>query len=308
MMFVCCDPAIPVEAQVALALKTLCGFSPVEIARAFLTTEAAIAKRLTRAKQAIRDSKIQFEIPVGVELTERLDGVRHSLYLLFNEGYKASSGDALVRKDLCDESVRLTTLLAEHPAGNRANTHALLALMLLNAARFPTRVDGDGNLLRLKEQDRAKWDQGMIARGMFHFMQSAAGDQLTSYHLQAGIAATHCRAADYDSTDWPHILELYDQLVRLEDSPVIALNRAVVVANIHGPKAGLAAIAAIRHRGKLEQYYLLNAVLGELESQGNNPKAAAAHFREALATAGMNAEREFLQRRLAECLVDVPAV
>ena len=156
LMFVCCHPAIPPEAQVALALKTLGGFSATEISRAFLTTEAAIAKRLTRAKQKIRDARIPFEIPAGEELARRLDGVLQSLYLLFNEGYKASSGDKLVREDICSEAIRLAThLLAEHPAGNQPRTHALLALMLLNAARVPARLDGEGNLLRLQEQDRA---------------------------------------------------------------------------------------------------------------------------------------------------------
>ena len=194
MMFVCCHPSIPAEAQAALALKTLCGFSVTEIARAFLTTEAAIAKRLTRAKQKIREARIPFEIPAGEELARRLDGVLQSLYLLFNEGYKASSGDKLVREDICHEAIRLTGLLAEHPAGNRPKTHALLALMLLNAARIPARVDGEGNLLRLQEQDRTRWNQPMIARGMFHLAQSAAGGEITEYHFQAGIAACHCAA------------------------------------------------------------------------------------------------------------------
>src|SRR6516164_3575029 len=175
MMFVCCHPVIPAEAQVALALKTLCGFSVPEISHAFLTTEAAIAKRLTRAKQKIQEAQIPFEIPTGDELTRRLDSVLHSLYLLFNEGYKASSGENLVREELCEEAIRLTQLLAQHRAGNQPKMHALLALMLLNAARIPARQDDEGNLLRLEEQDRSLWDQAMIARGMFHLHESAAG-------------------------------------------------------------------------------------------------------------------------------------
>src|SRR5215216_1697333 len=161
MMFVCCHPVIPAEAQVALALKTLCGFSVEEISRAFLTSEAAIAKRLTRARQKIQEAKIPFEIPAGEELSPRLDGVLRTLYLLFNEGYKASTGDKLVREDLCEEAIRLATLLAGHSAGNRPRTHALLALMLLNGARLAARVDAEGNLLRLREQDRSRWDQAM---------------------------------------------------------------------------------------------------------------------------------------------------
>lgn len=301
MMFVCCHPAILPEAQVALALKTLCGFSVTEISRAFLTTDAGIAKRLTRAKQKIRDAGIRFEIPEGEELTRRLDGVLQSLYLLFNEGYKASSGDSLIREDLCREAIRLTALLVEHPAGNRPKTHALLALMLLNAARLPTRVDGEGNLLLLKDQDRARWDQPLIAQGMFHLARSAAGEELSEYHLQAGIAACHCAAEDYVSTDWRQILSLYDRLVELDGSPVIALNRAIVVANINGSEAGLDAVASIQGREKLESYYLLYAVLGEFEAQMNDPLAAAGYFRKSLQLAETKSEQQFLSKRFRAC-------
>ncbi len=301
MVFVCCHPLVPAEAQVALALNALCGFSVAEIARAFLTTEAAMAKRLTRAKQKIREARIPFEIPEGEELARRLDVVLQSLYLLFNEGYKASSGEKLVREEICHEAIRLTGLLAEHPAGNRPRTHALLALMLLNAARIPTRVDGAGNLLLLKEQDRTRWDQPMIARGMFHFAQSAAGEEITEYHLQAGIAASHCAAKDYESTDWRQILSLYDRLVEFDNSPVIALNRAIVVANIHGPGAGLDAVAAIQGREKLDAYYLLYAVLGEFEAQLNDPLAAAGYFRRSLQLAETKSEQLFLSKRFRAC-------
>src|SRR5215831_17067099 len=175
MMFVCCHPVIPPEAQVALALKTLCAFSVTEISRAFLTTEAAIAKRLTRAKQKIQEAHVPFEIPAGDELARRVESVLQSLYLLFNEGYKASSGDKLVRKELCLEAIRLAELLAQHRAGNQPQTHALLALMLLNAARISAREDDQGNLLRLEEQDRTRWDQTMIARGMSYLRRSTEG-------------------------------------------------------------------------------------------------------------------------------------
>jgi RNA polymerase sigma-70 factor (ECF subfamily) len=298
MMFVCCHPQIPPEAQVALALKTLCGFSVTEISRAFLTTEAAIAKRLTRAKQKIREARIPFEVPAGEELVRRLDGVLRSLYLLFNEGYKASSGDKLVREDVCQEAIRLTGLLAEHPAGHQPKTHALLALMLLNAARLPTRVDGDGNLLLLKEQDRSLWDQAMMARGLLHLAQSAAGEEISAYHLQAGIAACHGAAKDYATTDWPQILSLYDRLVELDDSPVVALNRAIVIANVRGPQAGLDAIAAIRNLEALNTYHLLYAVLGEFEARLNHFKAAADHFRKSLQLANIKSEQTFLSKRL----------
>ena len=304
LMFVCCHPAIPADAQAALALKTLGGFGVREISRAFLTSDAAIAKRLTRAKQKIREAQIPFEIPAGEELAPRLESVLQSLYLLFNEGYKASTGDNLVREELCDEAIRLAELLVQHRAGNQPKTHALLALMLLNAARFPTRLDSEGNLLRLKEQDRARWDQTMIARGMFHFAQSAAGDELSEYHLQAGIAACHCAAKDYESTDWRQILSLYDRLTEFDQSPVVALNRAVAFAKIHGPQAGIAAVAAIRSSQKLKSYYLLYAVLGEFESQLDHKKAAAEHFRRSFELAETKSERAFLLKRLQSCSND----
>lgn len=301
MMFVCCHPLIAPEDQVALALKTLCGFSPAEIASAFLTTEAAIAKRLTRAKQKIREAQIRFEIPEGPELARRLDGVLRSLYLLFNEGYKASSGAALIREDLCQEAIRLALLLAEHPAGNQPRTHALLALMLLNAARLPSRVDDEGNLLRLQEQDRSRWHPSLIARGMFHIAHSAAGDELSEYHLQAGIAACHCAARDFASTDWAQILELYDRLLEFDDSPVVALNRAVALAEVRGPQAGIEAVAEIKNLQSLESYYLLHAVLGEFETRLNHGSAAAAHFRKSLQLAEIKSEQVFLAKRLQAC-------
>ena len=302
LMFVCCHPAIPAEAQVALSLKTLCGFSVAEIGHAFLTTEAAVAKRLTRAKQKIHQARIPFEIPAGRELDQRLDNVLQSLYLLFNEGYKASSGEHLVRTELCEEAIRLAELLAEHPTGNQPKTHALLALMLLNAARNRTRLDSEGNLLRLQEQDRMRWDKSMIARGMFHFAESAAGDELSEYHLQAGIAACHCAAKDYESTDWQKILSLYDRLVKFDQSPVVALNRAVAIANIRGPKAGLQAVRGVRDLDKLSSYYLLYAVLGEFEMQSGNLQVAAEQFRKSFELAETKSERAFLLKRLQRCV------
>ena len=302
MMFVCCHPLIPSEAQVALALKTLCGFSVTEISRAFLTTEAAIAKRLTRAKQKIQEARVPFEIPAGQELARRLDGVLQSIYLVFNEGYKASSGDKLIREELCQEAIRLTELLVCHAAGNQPKTHALLALMLLNAARFGAREDSQGNLLRLQEQDRTRWDQTMIARGMSQLRESAAGEGVSEYHLQAGIAACHAMAIDYESTDWTRILSLYERLMEFDDSPVIALNRAVAVANVHGPKAGLKAVRAIRGREKLDSYHLLYSVIGELEMRLNNHKAAAHEFRKAFELADTKSERAFLLKQMQRCL------
>ena len=298
MMFMCCHPLVPQEAQVALALKTLCGFSAGEIAKAFLTSEAAIAKRLTRARRKIREASIPFELPTGEELRERLDGVLQTLYLLFNEGYKASEGDNLIRKELCLEAVRLCALLAGHPVGNRPRSQALLALMLLNGARLQARLDMDGNILRLKDQDRSRWDQAMIARGLFHLMQSAEGDEVSVYHLQASIAACHCAAKDYESTDWRQILHFYDLLIDMDDSPVVALNRSVAIAKVHNPRAGIEAVEAIRNREQLNSYYLLYAVLGEFEELLSNRKAAAKYFRKSIELATIKSERKFLMQRL----------
>ena len=308
LMFVCCHPQIPPDAQVALALKTLGGFGVTEIARAFLTTDAAIAKRLTRAKQKIAEAKIPFEIPTGAELARRLDGVLQSLYLLFNEGYKASAGDKLVREDICAEAIRLAELLARHPAGNRPETHALLALMLLNAARTPARVDDEGNLLRLREQDRTKWNAQMIARGLFHLTQSAAGGEIFEYHLQAGIAACHCTAKDYASTDWEKIVALYDRMLEFDDSPVVALNRAVALAEARGPQAGIEAVNAIPDLKALESYYLFHAVMGDFELRLKRLPIAAAHFQRALQLAEIKSEQVFLAKRLRDCeQISVPA-
>jgi RNA polymerase sigma-70 factor (ECF subfamily) len=301
LMFACCHPLVPQDAQAALALKTLCGFGVGEIAKAFLTSEVAIAKRLTRARQRIRELQIPFEIPAGSELSRRLDGVLQTLYLLFNEGYKASSGANLTRDELCHEAIRLATLLAGHPMGNQPRVHALLALMLLNAARLPARMDAAGNVLRLKDQDRSSWNREMIGLGMRHLGQSAAGEELSEYHLQAGIAACHCAAPDYESTDWVRISSLYDRWMEMTDSPVVALNRAVAVANVEGPQAGIEGVEAIRNRAQLESYYLFYAVLGAFKAQLGEFDAAAGHFRKAIQLTGIKSEQAFLSQRLREC-------
>ncbi|MDZ4355455.1 MAG: CHASE2 domain-containing protein, partial [Variovorax sp.] len=226
-----------------------------------------LESRLTRARQSIQEQKIPFEIPSGEELSPRLDGVLQIIYLLFNEGYKASSGESLVRAELCHEAIRLAHLLIEHPAANLPRTHALLALMLLDAARLPGRTDAEGKILRLKEQDRSTWDRNLIRLGIQHLAQAAVGDDLSEYHLQAGIAAFHCTAKDYPSTNWRAILAQYDRWLEMTDSPVVALNRAVALAKVEGPQAGLEAVEAIASRRQLESYYLTYAVLGEFETQ-----------------------------------------
>jgi RNA polymerase sigma factor (sigma-70 family) len=308
LIFTCCHPLIPQEAQTALALRTLCGFSAAEIAKAFLTTEAAIAKRLTRTRQKIRELRIPFEIPSGEEFSIRLNGVLQTLYLLFNEGYKASSGENLIREDLCYEAIRLGTLLADHPLANLPRTHALVALMLLNAARLPARVDEEGNILRLKEQERSKWSRPMIERGILHLGHAAAGDELSEYHIQAAIAACHCMAENYQSTDWLKILSLYDQWTKINKSPVIALNRAVAIAKVNGPSAGIEAVEAIQNRGELDSYYLLYAVRGEFEAQLRHFEAAAGYFRKALHLTEVKSEQKFLSKKVRALRSRVPGI
>ncbi len=298
LMFVCCHPSIAADAQVVLALKVLCGFSTGEIARAFLTSEAAIEKQITRTKQRIQNSGIGFDLPEGEDLAPRLDGVLAALYLLFNEGYKASAGERLLREELCQEAVRLASLLVAHPAGNTPRSHALLALMLLTAARFPTRVDEEGDLLRLHDQDRSKWNVALIERGLLELVAAARGEELSEYHLQAGIAACHCTAPDYASTNWTRILRHYDELQRLKPSPVVALNRAVAVAQLHGPQAGLDAIAAIPQLDRLASHYLLHAVVGELHWRLHNDRAAAESYRRAAQLAKVGPEQLYLTRML----------
>lgn len=301
MMFVCFHPNLASDAQTALALRTLCGFSPAEIAAAFLSSEAAIAKRLVRARQRIRELALPFAVPEPAELSSRLDGVLHTLYLLFNEGYKASTGDRLVREDLCHEAIRLLTLVTGHPATREPRAYALLALMLFNTARLRSRTDDAGNLLRLHEQDRATWDQTMIHRGILCLRHASQGDTLSVYHLEASIAATHCTAADATATDWPRILHLYDQLLALTGSPVTAMNRAVAVARVHGPQAGLDALDGIHHRSVLEGHHLYHAIRGTFTAELGQTAAAITHFRQAEKLAMLPAEREFIARRIEEC-------
>jgi RNA polymerase sigma factor (sigma-70 family) len=297
MIFACCHPALARESQVALTLKLLCGFNVEEIARAFITKSETIAKRLTRARERLRTDAVPFEIPSGLQLGQRLDAVLDVLYLLFNEGYNASQGHELIRRDLCDEAIRLTNLLAEHPAGDTPKTHALLALLLLQAARFSARIDARGEILILQDQDRTSWDRKLMSLGMLH-LGRAAGDSASEFHLQAGIAACHCADEVYEATDWQKIILLYDLLLELNDSAVIALNRAVALSKVHGPNAGLTALNKIKSRESLKDYYLFHAVLGEFQLASNHSREAESSFRHALSLTNIPTEQNFLRKRL----------
>jgi len=295
LIFVCCHPAIPADAQPALALKSLCGFGVGEIARAFLTSEAAIAKRLTRAKDRLRTEEVSTDLPLGEDLGTRLDAVHQTVYLLFNEGYKASTGDLLVRKDLCIEAVRLGRLLTRCRQSDRPRTHALLALMLFNLARLEGRTDVDGSLILLRDQDRGGWDQGLIREGMTHLGMASVGEDVSPFHLQAAIAATHCASPSYEGTNWERILGLYDALITVDPSPISALNRAVAFAKLHGPLAGLQIAAKI---GGLNDYYLYPVVKAEFEAELGHADQAVRLLEQAMALTESRPEQALLNSRL----------
>jgi predicted RNA polymerase sigma factor len=240
MMFVCCDDSIPVESQLAIALRTLCGFDVREIAERLFTTEANVYKRLSRARNRLRELGSLPDDLTGEQFASRLPAVQGILYLLFTEGYLSSQADAAIRRDLCDEAKRLTLILAEHPAGGTPETFALLALMHLHAARMTARQDGSGGLLLLEEQDRGLWDQREIQFGLSWLARSATGSVFSRYHAEAGVAAVHCLAQSFEQTRWDRIVECYELLERVAPSALHTLNRAVAVAEWRGPAAGLA--------------------------------------------------------------------
>jgi RNA polymerase sigma-70 factor (ECF subfamily) len=302
MMFSCCHPRLPEEAQVALILHILCGFSIPEVAAAFLTAEEAIKKRILRAKATLADSSRLFEL-TDTDLPARLSAVQRALYLLFNEGYHGASPEQAVRVELCEEAMRLVAWLCQNPVGATPPTHALAALMCLHAARLPARTDDAGDLTLLLDQDRSLWDQTLISDGMRLMDLAATGSELTAYHVEAAIAAAHAGASRIEDTPWDAIVSLYDTLLSVRPSPVVALNRALAVAQRDGPERGLAELAAITDRDRLVDYPFYYAALGELELRRGRPKVARAHFATALALARNPTERRFLERRMSECAV-----
>ena len=298
LIFACCHPALPDTSRIALTLRILCGLTASEIARAFMTTEAAILKRLTRAREQLGRGEVPFGIPEGAELAERLDAVLAVLYLLFNEGYASSRADEPIRRDLCREALRRALALSRHPRTRAPRVDALVALMCLHSARLPARLGDDGALVLMEQQDRGLWDRQLIARGLQYLDAASSGERISRYHLEAAIAACHCQAASFAETPWRRLLDLYDMLLEAHPSPVVALNRAIAAGHVEGPAAAIEQISRLEARGDLAGYYLLPAALGEFLLRARDRARAADCFSRALELAPSAAEKELLRRRL----------
>jgi RNA polymerase sigma-70 factor (ECF subfamily) len=301
MMFACCHPHLARANQVALTLKALCGFGNAEIARALLIGEETVKKRLQRATRDLVEHRVALEPPAADELARRLDSVHQVLYLLFNEGYSPSEGEMGIRADLCEEAARLCHLLCSNPRFRTPATDALMALMLFHAARLESRLDQAGSVLLLEEQDRGRWDRRLIRRAQEFLARSAEGAVVSAFHLEAAIACHHCTARSLAETDWPAILRLYDALLTLQDSPVYLLNRAIVVARIEGPRAGIRLLEEAGRDSALRHYHLFDATLGELYRWGGDPARARQHFEAAWRKTTSSSDRELIDRRLAQC-------
>jgi RNA polymerase sigma-70 factor (ECF subfamily) len=301
LIFTCCHPALPPDARVALTLREVCGLTTEEIARAFLTSPPTVAQRIVRAKAKIRDARIPYQVPARADLAARLESVLPVIYLVFNEGYSASSGASLTRHDLSAEAIRLGRLLLELlPAPPEPEAVGLLALMLLHESRRAARTSPDGELVLLSEQDRSRWDRALIEEGTGLVWKALASRRPGPYALQAAIAAVHAEASDPAATDWAQIVGLYDLLLETDPSPVIELNRAAAVAMRDGPAAGLALVEAILERGDLTDYHLAHSARADLYRRLDRPHEAAEAYRRALTLARQEPERRFLERRLAE--------
>jgi RNA polymerase sigma factor (sigma-70 family) len=302
MMFACCHPRLARENQLALTLKALCGFGNSEIARALLVAEETVKKRLQRATRDLIDHQIALDPPPVAELAQRLDGVHQVLYLLFNEGYSSSKGETAIRADLCEEAAWLCHLLCSQPRFSTPATHALMALMLFHAARLDARLDQRGSILLMEEQDRDRWNHEMIRLAQDFLAQSAEGTVITPFHLEAGIAFHHCTAKSYAETDWPAILRLYDALLTIHHSPVYFLNRAIVVAQIEGPQAGIRALDETCRDPALRHYHLFDATLGEFYRRAGDMARAREHLEAAQQKTNSPFDRELIDRRLSMCM------
>jgi RNA polymerase sigma-70 factor (ECF subfamily) len=299
MIFACCHPSLKAEDQIALTLKTVSGFGPAEIARALVTNEAVIQKRLYRAKQFIRDNNVQMEIPSGQELAPRLDTVYTVLYLLFNEGYNSLKADELIREDLCMEAMRLCFLLSEHKVGKQPATFALLSLMCFQSSRFDSRIDKNNDIVLLQHQDRSTWNRELINKGYQYLKLSSRGEKLTVYHIESAIAAEHCLAASFAQTNWQRMLQLYDLLLEEKPMPVVFLNRAIVLSRIGEKEQAIREINAIPNIEKLlDTHYIYSAVLGDLYLQNGDLSKARKYLLQAQGLTISHAEKKLIHDKL----------
>jgi RNA polymerase sigma factor (sigma-70 family) len=299
MMFSCCTQRLPEDGQVALILSVLSAMSAREVAGALLLSEAAADKKIARAKEVLRSSGSLFALHDPREIRGRLPAVQRALYLVFNEGYHGASSETAVRETLCHEALYLTRTLLEYPEAAVPTTYALLALMCLTAARLPSRVDADGDLVSLRDQDRSLWDRGLIEEGQRLLNASATGDELSEYHLEAAIAAVHANAPSARETPWAEIVELYDLLLRVRPSPVAALGRAIAIGQRDGAGAGLEALAALEGKARLERSPFFVAAMADFELEAGRLNEARAHFQQASALSRSPSERRFFEQRLA---------
>lgn len=297
LIFTCCHPALSPEAQIPLTLREVCGLTTEEIAHAFLTKPATIAQRIVRAKAKIRDARIPYEVPAPSQLSERLDAVLRVIYLVFNEGYSASSGEAVTRAEVSGEAIRLGRLLVELLP--EVETRGLLALMLLQESRRAARTSADGDLVLLEDQDRSLWHQDLITEGLALVTQALSTQRIGPYSIQAAIAAVHAAAAEAAKTDWAQIVGLYDVLTRIEPSPIVELNRAVAVAMRDGPLAGLVLIEGLFNRGELADYHLAHAARADMCRRLGRHAEARTFYKSALALTKQEPERRFLEQRLS---------
>jgi RNA polymerase sigma factor (sigma-70 family) len=301
MMFSCCSPRLSEEAQVALVLHILCGFSVDEIASAFVSSHAAVEKRIVRSKKVLAGSKKLFDISGAEDFARRLPAVQRALYLLFNEGYHGGSPEKVVRVELCQEAMRLASILLKNPLGATPSTYALAALMSVNAARLPARLDRSGHLTVLAEQDRSQFDQALAEEGLRLLERSAMGPDPSDYHVEAAIAWVHTSAQSTEETNWAMIISLYDKLMAIRPSPIVALNRAIAIAQRDGPQRGLDEIHAIQDSERLANYPFYHAALGELEISSGHFEEACEHFVAALKLARNPMERSFFEHRIDVC-------
>ena len=301
LMFVACHPALSDEEQTMLTLQAVCGFNARQIARAFLATPEAVTQRLVRAKRRLRDLKLTVEIPKGTELAGRLAGLLNAIYLLFTGGYTAAEGERLMAEERCAEALRLVTILCEHPGTATAETHALAALICLHHARTATRTGARGDIVLLAEQDRARWDATLLARGFGHLRQAMAATELTALHLEAGIAAVHASAPSFAQTDWRALVHYYEALVELKPTPVVKLNAAIARAYAEGPAAGLAQLEVLAGNTRLSRYAPYHAARGDLLLKLERRAEAGDALLQALECPLNGAERDYLMRKLRAC-------